>query len=167
MSPNLATYVARSGMRAGEIGKRLQSLGIVLPPPPTPKGAYLPVVVTDHYAWVSGMLPLREGKLVAEGLVESEVALPVAKDAARLAALNGLSALSAAIGELERVERVVKVGVYVASSTGFVAQSEVANGASELLVGVFGDLGKHARIVVGVASLPLNSPVMVELEVAL
>jgi enamine deaminase RidA (YjgF/YER057c/UK114 family) len=153
-------------MPSDEIEKRLQELGIVLPPPPAPIGAYLPVNVHGHYAWISGMLPLRDRKLVAEGLVDSEVSVVAAKEAARLAALNGLAALRVALGGLDRVDKVVRVGVFVSSSSGFESQADVANGASELLFQVFGDRGKHARAAVGVAKLPLNAPVEVELQVA-
>ena len=139
----------------------------MLPPPPGPIGAYLPVNLHGSYAWVSGMLPLRDGKLTSEGLVDSEVAVAKAKEAARLCALNALSAMKSALGGLDRVERIVRVGVFVASSSSFVSQVDVANGASGLLLEIFGDRGKHARAAVGVARLPLNAPVEVEMQVAL
>ncbi|MDE1820558.1 MAG: RidA family protein [Euryarchaeota archaeon] len=139
---------------------------IELPPPPAPKGAYAPVVVHGGEAWVSGMLPLRDGQLLAKGLVGSDVTVERAKEAARLAALNSLSALRSVLGNLDRVERILRVGVFVASAPQFTAQPEVANGASELLVEVFGESGRHARAAIGAARLPLDTPVEVEMVVA-
>jgi enamine deaminase RidA (YjgF/YER057c/UK114 family) len=118
-------------------------------------------------AWVSGMLPIRDGALPVTGLVDREVPLGVAREAARLATLNSLAALNQAVGGLDEVERIVRVGVFVASSEKFISQPEVANGASELLIELFGEKGKHARAAVGVARLPLDSPVEVELLVQL
>lgn len=145
---------------------RLAALGIELPAPPVPKGAYIPVVVEDRQAWVAGMLPLRGGELAATGLVDGDVDVPLAKEAARWATLNGLAALRAELGSLDRIRRVLQVRIFVASSTGFIRHSEVGNGASELLLSVFGDAGKHARATVGVVRLPLNAPVEVEMHVA-
>jgi enamine deaminase RidA (YjgF/YER057c/UK114 family) len=145
----------------------LASRGIVLPAPPTPKGAYVPVVVHGGLAWVSGMLPMKDGELVAKGLVGSDVAPSKAKEAARWAALNGLSALRSSLGGLAKVERILRVGVFVASAPTFTSQPEVANGASELLVEVFGEAGRHARVAVGTTRLPLDSSVEVEMLVAL
>lgn len=145
---------------------RLVSLGIELPTPPVPKGAYVPVVVEGGQAWVAGMLPLRGGELAAAGLVDGEVDLPLAKEAARWATLNGLAALRAELGSLDRIKRVLQVRIFVASSPGFIRHTEVGNGASELLLSVLGDAGKHARATVGVARLPLNAPVEVEMHVA-
>ncbi len=144
----------------------LRSRGIVLPPAPTPKGAYAPVVLHGGLAWVSGMLPLNEGKLLAKGLVGTEVPVEKAKEAARQAALNALAALRASLGSLDRVERVLRVGVYVASGPEFTTQPEVGNGASELLLEVFGEAGRHARAAIGTARLPLDTPVEVEMVVA-
>lgn len=145
----------------------LARLGIALPPPPVPKGAYLPVVVFNGYAWVSGMLPTSQGKLIHTGAVDAKVSIQDAKADARVAALNGLSALNERLGNLDKIYRVIRVGIFVASSASFAAQPEVANGASELLVEIFGEDGKHARAAVGVASLPLDAPVEVEMLVAL
>lgn len=154
-------------MALPSLEQQLASRGIVLPPPPAPKGSYVPVVVHGGTAWVSGMLPMREGKLVAAGPVGSQVRVEVAKEAARWAALNGLAALRAAIGNLDRVERIVRVGVFVASAPDFTGQPEVANGASDLLVEVFGEAGRHARAAVGAPRLPLDTSVEVEMVVAL
>lgn len=138
----------------------------VPPGPAAPRGAYLPVVVFGELAYVSGQLPLRDGRLTAEGLVDEEVALPEAQAAARQCALNALAALRAELGALSRVHRILRVGVYVASSPRFVSQPQVANGASELLQEVFGERGRHSRVALGTGRLPLNTPVEVELLAA-
>lgn len=125
------------------------------------------MVAAGEFAWVSGMLPIRDGALTVTGLVDREVPLGAAREAARLATLNSLAALNQAVGGLEQVERIIRVGVFVASSKEFTSQPEVANGASEFLLDLFGEKGKHARAAVGVARLPLDSPVEVELLVQL
>ncbi|MCI4343680.1 MAG: RidA family protein [Thermoplasmata archaeon] len=145
---------------------RLVELGVVLPSPPTPKGTYSPVVVVGKSAFVSGQIVFEDGKVVAPGLVDHDVPFAVGQDLARRATIQALSALASALGSLDRIRQVVRVGVYVASSPGFVRQHEVANGATDLLVEVFGEMGRPARTSVGVASLPLNAPVEVELVVA-
>lgn len=145
---------------------RLAERGIVLPPPPTPKGTYVPVVVSGTLAFVSGQIVTEGGSIVSPGLVDRDVSYEAAKELARRAALQGLSALAAALGSLDRVRQVVRVGVYVASSPTFSRQHEVANGATDLLVEVFGEAGRPARTSVGVPSLPLNAPIEVELIVA-
>lgn len=142
--------------------ERLRELGLVLPPPPQPAGTYSPVVLEGDHAWVSGQIVTDAGSVVRPGLVDRDVPVDVARDLARRAALQALSALAAALGSIDRVQRFLRVTVYVASSPGFARQHEVANGATELLVEVFGDTGRPARAAVGVASLPLNAPVEVE-----
>jgi len=144
----------------------LDGLGIVLPPPPTPKGTYAPVLVSGGFAYVSGQIVTEEGRVVSPGLVDQDVRVETAKDLARRATLQGLSALVRTLGSLDRVQRVVRVGVFVASSAGFVRQHEVANGATDLLVDVFGEAGRPSRSAVGVSSLPLGAPVEVEMIVA-
>lgn len=148
--------------------ERLAALGIAVPEVVPPVAAYVPAVVTGRYVYTSGQLPMRDGAMIAEGLVGSDVDAEVAKDCARQSAINALAAAQAVIGSLDRVTRVVKVVGFVASAPGFTGQPGVINGASELLLDVFGDLGRHARSAVGVAALPLNAPVEVEmvLEVA-
>ncbi len=146
--------------------ERLRELGLELPPPPRPAGTYVPVVVHDGLAWVSGQVVTEGGQVVHPGLVDRDVAPEVAHEVARRAALQALSALAATLGSVDRVRRIVRVGVYVASSAGFVRQHEIANGATELLVAVFGENGRPARVAVGVAALPLNAPVEVDLVVA-
>ena len=146
--------------------ERLRELGVELPPPPRPAGTYVPVVVHDGLAWVSGQVVTEGGQAVRPGLVDRDVAPEVAHEVARRAALQALSALAATLGSVDRVRRIVRVGVYVASSAGFARQHEVANGATELLVAVFGENGRPARAAIGVAALPLNAPVEVDLVVA-
>lgn len=148
--------------------QRLAELGIAIPEVVPPVAAYVPAVVTGRHVYTSGQLPMRDGAMIAEGLVGSDVDADVAKDCARQSAINALAAAQSVIGSLDRVTRVVKVVGFVASAPGFTGQPGVINGASELLLEVFGDLGRHARSAVGVAGLPLNAPVEVEmvLEVA-
>ena len=147
---------------------RLAELGIVIPEVVPPVAAYVPAVVTGRYVYTSGQLPMRDGAMIAEGLVGSDVDPEVAKECARQSAINALAAAQSVIGSRDRVTRVVKVLGFVASAPGVTAQPAVINGASELLLEVFGDAGRHARSAVGVSGLPINAPVEVEmvLEVA-
>lgn len=145
------------------VSARLAELGIELPPVPAPAGAYVPAVLADGMVWTAGQLPLVEGQLSHRGLVGADVSLEDAADQARIAALNGLAAAGAAAGGVDRLARVVKVVVFVASAADFTQQPLVANGASEILGQIFGS--PHARSAVGVAVLPLGSPVEVELVV--
>ena len=148
-------------------GARLTELGIVLPPPPQPRGTYVPVVVAGGLAHVAGQITLGpDGQVVQPGLVDRDVPFRDAQLLARRATLQALSALQAALGSLDRVRRVVRCAIYVASSPGFVRQHEVGNGATDLLVEIFGEEGRPARVSLGGASLPLNAPVEVELAVA-
>ncbi len=146
--------------------ERLRALGIDLPPPPKPAGAYAPVVVHGGFAWVAGQIATEGGKVVSPGRVDAEVSVEVAKGLARRATLQALSALAATLGTLDRVERFLRVAVYVATSPGFDRPHEVANGSTELLIELFGDAGRPARIAVGMASLPLNAAVEVEFLLA-
>jgi enamine deaminase RidA (YjgF/YER057c/UK114 family) len=141
---------------------RLRELGIELPPTAQPLASYVPVVVTGALAFVSGQVPLADGKLLWSGKLGVELDVSAGADAARRCALQALSALRARIGSLDLVKRIVKLGVFVASGPGFTDQPKVANGASDLLAEVFGDDGRHARTAVGVSELPLGAPVEVE-----
>ncbi|MGH2828851.1 MAG: RidA family protein, partial [Actinomycetota bacterium] len=137
---------------------RLAELGIVLPDPPPAVAAYVPYVVAGNLVFVSGQVPFAEGKIAHTGVVGRDVTLEDATAEARVCALNILAQLRAAAGgSLDRIARIVRLGVFVASSQDFRAQPAVANGASELLVEVFGDAGRHARAAVGVAALPLGA----------
>jgi len=146
--------------------ERLRALRVELPPPPKPAGAYAPVVAFDGMAWVSGQIVTEGGKVVLPGLVDRDVPLEDARDLARRATLQALSAVRASLGSIDRVRRVLRVTVYVATSPGFDRPHEVANGATELLVELFGEEGRPARVTVGVASLPLNAPVEVDVQLA-
>jgi len=146
--------------------ERLHQLGITLPAPPRPLGSYTAVVVEGGQAFVSGQIVTKDGAAVSPGPVDGVVPIDRAQEVARLATLQGLSALADHLGSLDRVRRVLRVGVYVASSNGFARQHEVANGATEVLVEIFGANGRPARAAVGAVVLPLNAPVEVELLVA-
>jgi enamine deaminase RidA (YjgF/YER057c/UK114 family) len=149
------------------VEERLRELGIELPPAPTALAAYVPVVVAGGFAFVAGQVPLDAGAVTTSGKLGVDVDVEGGAAATRRCALQGLSALRAELGSLDRIRRVVRVGVFVASAEGFTDQPKVANGASELLVDVFGDAGRHARAAVGVAELPLGAAVEVELMVEL
>ena len=143
--------------------ERLAALGLTLPPVAAPVAAYVPAVRTGTYVYTSGQLPTVDGKLPAVGKVGDEVSVPDAAGMARTCALNALAAAASAAGGLEAIRRIVKVTGFVASAPGFGGQAQVINGASELLIEVFGEDGKHSRSAIGVAELPLNAPVEVEL----
>jgi enamine deaminase RidA (YjgF/YER057c/UK114 family) len=142
---------------------RLSELGLTLPALAKPVAAYVPAVVTGNLVYTSGQLPFVDGALPATGKVGSEVTADAAAGYARTCALNALAAAASVIGSLDRVTRVVKVVGFVSSAPDFTAQPGVINGASDLLGEVFGESGQHARSAVGVAVLPLDSPVEVEL----
>lgn len=148
------------------VAARLAELGLVLPPVPSPAGAYVPAVRDGELVWTAGQLPLVDGALPAAGLVGADVEVQAAQECARTCALNALAAV-ASVADLDTVARVVKVVGFVASAPGFTGQALVVNGASGLLGEVFGDAGVHARSSVGVAALPLGAPVEVELVVRL
>jgi enamine deaminase RidA (YjgF/YER057c/UK114 family) len=145
--------------------QRIAELGLTLPSDSPPLAAYVPAVRTGDLVFTAGQLPRRDGELVATGKVGAEVTSEVAAEAAAACALNALAAIKGEVGDLSAVRRVVKVVVFVASAPGFTGQPGVANGASELLGKVFGDAGVHARSAVGVAVLPLDVPVEVEVVV--
>jgi enamine deaminase RidA (YjgF/YER057c/UK114 family) len=147
------------------IDARLAELGITIPALAKPAGAYVPFVVTGNLVFTAGQLPFTDGALPATGKLGDAVDADAGKAYARTAALNALAAVQEAIGSLDRVTRIVKLVGFVASAPDFTGQPGVINGASEVLGEIFGDLGKHARSAVGVAVLPLDSPVEVELIV--
>jgi len=144
---------------------RLAELGLTLPDVPAPVAAYTPAVRTGDLVFTSGQVPTVDGKVVATGKVGAEVDAADAQEYARICALNALAAVKALVGDLDKVRRVVKVVGFVASAPDFTGQPGVINGASELLNQVFGDAGVHARSAVGVAALPLDVPVEVEILV--
>lgn len=146
------------------VQSRLAELGISLPEPAAPAGAYLPAVRTGNLIFTAGQVPFVDGKLPATGKVGAEVSAEDAKSYARQSAINAIAAVASMVS-LEDVVRVVKVVGFVASAEGFTGQSGVINGASELFAEVFGDAGLHARSAVGMAELPLGAPVEVEIVV--
>jgi enamine deaminase RidA (YjgF/YER057c/UK114 family) len=143
--------------------QKIEELGYTLPAPATPAGSYIPTTRTGDLVYTSGQVPMLEGKLHQTGKLGVDLGVDEGKAQARVCVLNALAALKAELGELSRVRRIVKVVVFVASAPDFVQQPQVANGASDLLAEVFGEAGKHARSAVGVAALPLDAPVEVEL----
>ncbi|GAA4056364.1 RidA family protein [Nonomuraea soli] len=143
--------------------ERVAELGLTLPEVVPPLAAYVPAVRTGNLVYTSGQVPMVEGKIKATGKVGAEISLEEGAELARICALNAIAALKSNVGELSQVARIVKVVVFVASTPDFTQQPAVGNGASELLAEVFGEAGKHARSAVGVASLPLDAPVEVEL----
>ena len=152
---------------SGTVAARLAQLGLTLPDVVPPLAAYQPAVRSGAYVFTSGQLPMVEGKLQVTGKVGAEVTPEQAKELAAVCALNALAAVRSVTGDLDRIARVVKVTGFVASAPDFTGQSAVVNGASELLGEIFGDKGVHARSAVGVAVLPLDSPVEVEIQVEL
>jgi enamine deaminase RidA (YjgF/YER057c/UK114 family) len=143
--------------------ERLAELGEPVPEVQAPVAAYVPTVRFGSQVYVSGQIPRRDGQLMYTGKVGGEVTLEQAVECARQCALNAIGALKAEVGELSAVTRIVKVVGFVASDPGFTDQPQVINGASELFLAAFGDAGRHARSAVGVAALPLDVPVEVEL----
>ena len=144
---------------------RLAALGLELPEVAIPAGAYVPAIISGNLVFTAGQIPLVEGKLMAEGRLGAEITAEAGKEIAQRCALNAIAAVKSVLGDLSRVRKVVKVVGFVASTPDFTGQPGVVNGASELLQAAFGDAGIHARSAVGVAVLPLNSPVEVELIV--
>ena len=147
------------------IEQKLAELGLELPSVAAPAGAYVPAVISGNLVFTAGQIPLVDGVLMATGKVGNEISPEFAKEIAQRCALNALAAIKSVLGDLSRVKRVVKVVGFVASTPEFTGQPGVLNGASELFGKVFGDAGLHARSAVGVASLPLDAPVEVELIV--
>lgn len=148
--------------------QRLAALGIELPKAAAPAANYVPFMRTGNFLFTAGQLPLKAGHLIATGLLGQDLDATKGQEAARQCAINILAQAKAALGDLEDIAKIVKITVFVASTPDFTTQHLVANGASDLLVAVLGDRGKHARSAVGVASLPLNAPVEIEaiIEVA-
>ena len=145
--------------------RRLAELGIELPPVAAPVASYIPAVLSAGQVFTSGQLPFVDGRMLALGKVGAEVSAEQAAELARTAALNAVAAAASVVGGIDGIRRVVKLTVFVASDPEFTGQRLVANGASEVLTTIFGARGAHARSAVGVAVLPLNSPVEVELIV--
>jgi enamine deaminase RidA (YjgF/YER057c/UK114 family) len=150
-------------MSESEILQRLSELGLELPPVTPPVASYVPVAIAGTLAFVAGQVPMIDGKVVAPGHLGQDVTVADAQHAAAQAALQAISQLRAELGSLDRVVRIAQVTVYIAAVADFMEHPQVANGASELLVGAFGDAGAHARAAIGMSSLPLGASVEVAL----
>ncbi|GBD86278.1 putative endoribonuclease L-PSP [bacterium BMS3Abin03] len=147
------------------IEERIKELGFELPDTPKPLAAYIPALKTGEYVFTSGQVPMVKGELKYAGKVGFNLSIEEGQKAAQICALNGLSAIKGVINNLDNIERIVKVTVFVNSADGFTDQPKVANGASELLVEIFGESGKHVRSAVGVNELPVDSAVEIEMIV--
>ncbi len=145
------------------IEDNLKRLGIVLPIPPKPAGSYVPVVVSGNLVFVSGQIPIQDGKVMFTGRVPTEKSIQEAQQAARLCAINILAQLKANLGSLERITRILRVSGFVNSDAGFSEQPKIINAASDFLFEIFGESGKHSRIAIGASSLPLNSTVEIDM----
>ncbi|HXC67918.1 MAG TPA: RidA family protein [Nitrospiraceae bacterium] len=143
--------------------RRLKELRIELPLPPKPLATYVPAVRAGELLFLSGVLPMREGQLVFSGKLGRDLTVEQGIESARLALLNALAIAKQELGTVDRITRIVKVVGYVASAEGFVQQPQVLNGASDLLVEIFGEAGRHVRVAVGAAELPRGAPVEIEL----
>lgn len=144
------------------IEKRLADLGIVIPAAAAPAANYVPFVRSGNLLFPSGQLPIKDGKLAVTGVLGRDLDTAAGHEAAKLCAINILAQAKAALGDLEKIRRLVKINIYVASSPNFTEQHLVGNGASDLFAKVLGERGKHARVAVGMAALPLNAAVEIE-----
>ena len=147
------------------IEEKLKSLNIILPSPPKPAGAYIPVVRSDRTVYVSGQIPIEAGKVAFKGKVPSVQSLEQAQNAAKICVINALSQLKSELGSLDKVSKILRVSGFVNSEPDFTDQPKVINAASDLLFEIFGEKGQHSRIAVGVASLPLGSTVEIDMIV--
>lgn len=153
------------GVSLVEIEKKIESLGLELPEVPKPVASYVPSIHSGSYVFTSGQLPFVRGELKARGKVGSDLTVEEGYECARVAALNCLAAVKSVVGALDRVRRVVRVTGFVNSAPGFGEQPKVMNGASDLLIEIFGEQGKHSRLAIGTSELPRGAPVEVELIV--
>ena len=147
------------------IKEKLDTLGITLPTPPKPAGSYIPVVRTGNLVFVSGQIPIKDGKILYSGKVTKDLSIQDAQKGARLCAINALAQLNSEFGNLEKISKIVRVSGFVNSPPEFTEQPKVINGASDLLFEIFEEKGQHTRVAVGVSSLPLNSAVEIDLIV--
>lgn len=145
------------------IEEKISSLKIILPNPPKPAGSYVPIIKTNNLLFVSGQIPIKDGKVAYSGKVPKDISVEDGQKAAKLCIINALAHLKNELGNLDRISKIVKVSGFVNSMPEFTEQPKVINGASDLLFEIFGTAGQHARIAVGVSSLPLNSCVEIDL----
>jgi enamine deaminase RidA (YjgF/YER057c/UK114 family) len=151
--------------KPGSFEKQLEHLGIELPAAPQPVANYIPAVQAGDLLFLSGVIPTRAGQVVVTGKLGRELSIEQGKEAARIALLNALAIVRQELGSLDRVRKIVRMVGHVASAEGFVQHPAVINGASDLLVQIFGEAGRHARVALGAAELPLNAPIELELIV--
>ena len=151
--------------KLSNVENKIKELGLQLPEPPKPLAAYIPAKKTGNLVFTAGQLPMVNGELTLKGLLGQDVEINAAYAAAKICTLNALAAIKGVIGDLDQIKQVVRVVGYVASVPTFTQQPAVVNGASELLLEIFGEKGKHARSAVGMAVLPLNAAVEIELTV--
>lgn len=147
------------------IEDKLKQLNITLPTPPKPAGSYIPVVITGNLAFVSGQIPMQDGKVIHTGKVPTEKSIEDAQSAAKICAINLLAQLKANLGSLDRITKIIRVSGFVNCAPDFSEQPKIINAASDLFFEIFGEKGKHSRIAVGVPSLPLNSTVEIDMIV--
>lgn len=147
------------------IEEKLDSLNIMLPTPPKPAGAYIPVVKTGNIVYVSGQIPIKEGKILFKGKVPSCQSLEQAQEAAKLCVINALAHLKSELGDLDKISKILRISGFVNSESDFTEQPMVINSASNLLFEIFGEKGQHSRIAIGVASLPLGATVEIDMIV--
>jgi enamine deaminase RidA (YjgF/YER057c/UK114 family) len=145
------------------IDEKLALLNIILPSPPKPAGSYVPVVITGKLAFVSGQIPIKDGKVTFLGKVPKDISVEETQKAAKLCIINALSHLKNELGSLDRISKIVRVSGFVNSTPEFIDQPKVINAASDLLYEIFGSKGQHSRIAIGVASLPQNSCVEIDI----
>lgn len=143
--------------------EKLNTLGITLPSPPKPAGSYVPVLITGKLVFVSGQIPIQDGKIAYSGKVSKDLSVEEAQKAARLCIINALAQLKSELGNIDKISRIIRVSGFVNSPPEFSEQPKVINGASDLLFEIFGQKGQHTRIAIGVSSLPLNAAVEIDL----
>ena len=144
---------------------KLKEAGITLPNPPNPAGSYIPVVTTGNLAFVSGQIPIQDGKVKFTGKIPGEQTIESAQEAAKLCIINGLAQLNAFFGTLENITKIIRISGFVNSSPDFTDQPKIINAASDLLFKIFGDNGKHSRIAISAGSLPLNATIEIDMIV--
>ena len=144
---------------------KLKEAGVTLPNPPSPAGSYIPVVTTGNLAFVSGQIPIQDGKVRFTGKIPDEQTIESGQEAAKLCIINGLAQLNAFFGTLENITKIIRISGFVNSSPEFTDQPKIINGASDLLFKIFGESGKHSRIAISAASLPLNASVEIDMIV--
>ena len=147
------------------IEKRLKELGIIIPNAPKPAGSYIPVVLSGKLAFVSGQIPIKDGQVVYQGKVGDTQSIDNAQEAAKLCVINGLAQIEAYCGTLDNLEKIIKISGFVNSIKDFTEHPKVINAASDLLMKIFDEKGRHSRIAIGVSSLPLNATVEIDMVV--